>query len=63
MDFLALPAMAELLRCADSLAQKGWAERNGGNLSMLLDPPPESLPVLRSFRSVFPHRRCRAAAW
>jgi rhamnulose-1-phosphate aldolase len=36
MDILSLPEVRELLRSADSLYAHGWAERNGGNLSMLI---------------------------
>ena len=49
MDFLSLPFLAEYLRCVDSLYRNGWAERNGGNISMLLHPLPQALPVLRTF--------------
>jgi rhamnulose-1-phosphate aldolase len=36
MNILTLAEVQELLRAADALYQKGWAERNGGNLSQLI---------------------------
>lgn len=32
------PFMAELIRTASEMYRHGWDERNGGNISMLLDP-------------------------
>ena len=36
MDITSLPETQELLRAAAALYQKGWAERNGGNLSRII---------------------------
>jgi rhamnulose-1-phosphate aldolase len=36
-----MPEVQELLRTADAIYHKGWAERNGGNLSRLLILPNE----------------------
>jgi len=41
MDVLSLAEVQELIRAADALYAKGWAERNGGNLSMLIVPDDE----------------------
>lgn len=53
MDILSLPAVREFLRCATQLYAHGWAERNAGNISMLLDGDFDGLPVLRRFPFAF----------
>ncbi|MDR2606629.1 MAG: rhamnulose-1-phosphate aldolase [Oscillospiraceae bacterium] len=50
MDILTISEVQELLRAADSLYAHGWAERNGGNVSMLIIPAYEpDFYVQRSF--------------
>ena len=53
MDLLSLPIVREYLRCATQLYAHGWAERNGGNISMLMDGDFAELPVLRRFPFAF----------
>ncbi len=53
MDVLSLPIVGEFLRCATQLYEHGWAERNGGNISMLMDGDFAGLPVLRRFPFAF----------
>ena len=36
-DFAKLPQVAELVRTATAMYARGWDERNGGNISVLLD--------------------------
>lgn len=48
MDITAIPAVREYLRCATQLYAHGWAERNGGNISMLMDDDFSGCEVLRT---------------
>jgi rhamnulose-1-phosphate aldolase len=52
-DILSHPLVREYLRAATELYRKGWAERNGGNLSMILDCDFHELPVKASFPLAF----------
>jgi rhamnulose-1-phosphate aldolase len=52
-DLLALPQFGEFCRAASDLYRRGWAERNGGNLSMLLEDGFGGLEPLRSFPLAF----------
>ncbi|MDD6188951.1 MAG: rhamnulose-1-phosphate aldolase [Clostridiales bacterium] len=47
MDIINIPIVKEYLRTATQLYEHGWAERNGGNISMLMDEDFSALPVLR----------------
>ncbi len=48
-DLEALPLFGEFCRAASEIYRRGWAERNGGNLSMLLEDGFGGLKPLRSF--------------
>ncbi len=49
MDILRLPAVGEFLRAATQLYNHGWAERNAGNISMILDEDFSSLKSIKEF--------------
>ena len=36
-DILTAPFMVEMIRTATNMYDHGWDERNGGNISLLLD--------------------------
>jgi rhamnulose-1-phosphate aldolase len=47
MDILKIPAISEFCRTAELIHSRGWAERNGGNISLLLDEDLGSLAPIR----------------
>lgn len=53
MDITSLPIVKEYLRCASELYAHGWAERNGGNISMLMDDDFSGCEVLRKIPFTF----------
>lgn len=48
-DILKLPLVREYLSDATEIYRKGWAERNGGNISLILDGDFSELPVKASY--------------
>jgi rhamnulose-1-phosphate aldolase len=48
-DILKLPLVREYLSAATEIYRKGWAERNGGNISLILDGDFSELPVKASY--------------
>ncbi|MDR1903901.1 MAG: rhamnulose-1-phosphate aldolase [Treponema sp.] len=57
MDILEAPFMQELIRTCGSMYRLGWNERNGGNISMIIDEGEfaflGNLPILRNFSISF----------
>ncbi len=38
MKIVDLPTVREVIRCASNMYRMGWDERNGGNISVIIDP-------------------------
>ena len=49
MDMLNNPLIQELIRTSATIYAHGWAERNGGNISMLLDGDLSDITPIKSF--------------
>jgi rhamnulose-1-phosphate aldolase len=53
MDISGNPLLQELLRTSDTIYAHGWAERNGGNISMLLDDDFSGIAPVRTYQLGF----------
>ena len=67
-DILTAPWMVEMIRTVTNMYDHGWNERNGGNVSLLLEEPQvkeyvDSAVLRRAFegRSDLISRRCNSA--